>query len=114
MNQHVDIYLHHNVDKLDRLVQAVQWLATNLNYQMEDAEDFVNNISIFTRDESTVSVSFWSEKQDWLVGFTMIQRELNWEVDIEYREEGWNEVEQLHYMYKCLKRLKQSGGDTNC
>lgn len=114
MSQHIDLSIYHPIDKVDRLVQAVQWLATQLNYQIEDAEDLVEHISVFTRDESTVSVSFWSAKQDWIAGFTMIQREINWEVDIAYCEEGWNEVDQIHYLYRCLRSIKQTGGVGSC
>lgn len=106
MSQHVDLCLYHSIDKLDRLVQAVQYLATNLNYQIPEASDYVQHISIYTQDESTVSVSFWSEKQDWIAGFTMIQRELNWEVNIAYCEDGWNEVDQIYYLYKCMKAIQ--------
>lgn len=109
MGKHIDLSIYHSIDKLDRLVQAVQWLATHLNYLIEDSKDLVEHISVFTRDESTVSVSFWSEKQDWIAGFTMIQREINWEVDIAYCEEGWNDVDQIYYLYKCLRDIKSKG-----
>lgn len=114
MNQHIELSIQHNVDMIDALIQTVQGLATRLNWEIPHPEDIVHHIGITTKDESTVSVSFWAEKHTWVVGFRMIQRSVAWEVDIAYYEDGWTEVDQILYLYNRVRELREQGGFGGC
>lgn len=100
-NQQVDITLYHGIDQLDNLVANVQRLATELNWRLTDSDQLVARIRIYSLDESTVSVSFWTSDRSWVCGFGMTQPSLNWELATRQNPIGRSDADHLHYLYQC-------------